>query len=99
MLHICLSLAGVPGIARVNKKIIILFLYPFSPSVPFPPTPFSLAFPGFHLPSPYTSYPIKVLVGLPVEPSIQAAIKRTVLSLPLLLLLLPALSPFAVIIN
>ena len=74
-MHVCLAdslgtyyrLAETPGIARVNKKIIIFFLYPFSPFIPFPPTPFPLAIPGLHLPSPYFPFLIKVLVGLPIE--------------------------------
>ena len=36
----------MPGVARVNKKIIILFLYPFSPSITFPSTAFPLTIPG-----------------------------------------------------
>ena len=48
--HICIILAGVLDVAQVNKKIIVLFLYPFSPSIPLPSTPFSLAIPWLHLP-------------------------------------------------
>ena len=58
----------------VNTMIINLFLYPFTLSIPFPPTRF-LKFlrdiPGLHLPSLYSSFPIKVLVGLQVERPIQ----------------------------
>ena len=48
--------AGVPSIAHVNKNIMILFLHPFSRSVPFLPTPFPLViFLGFisllHIPT------------------------------------------------
>ena len=59
-------LAGVPGIAQVNKKIMIPLLSLLS--VPMPPAPFALTVPGLHLPSSYSPFSIKVLVELQSVP-------------------------------
>ena len=66
---IIIALARVPGIAQVNKKIMIRW------SIPFSPIPFPFAIPGLHLPSPYSSFPIKVLVEHPIQVPIKLPIK------------------------
>ena len=62
------------GCCMVNKMIISFFLISLHSVHSFPSHPFlkfPLDIPGLHLPSLYSSFPIKVLVGLPVERPIQ----------------------------
>ena len=68
--------AEVPGVARVNKKIVFPFLYQFL-SAPIPNTLLPLAIPGLQLPFPYPPFSIKVFVDLPTQVPIKLPVKDT----------------------
>ena len=79
LLIIYLFISWVPGIAWINKKIMILFLISLlSINISPPLFPWKSLSPGLHFLSPYSLFIIKILVELPAELLIQVPIKLPV---------------------